>query len=627
MNPSAEKAGSPQRLVRRGAARAAILEAGRRVAAREGVAELSLTAVATEAGFGQSTVFGYFRNKDELLLAILADDLAELAALMRDGAAAEPDRFNADDSSNAEAAPMSYDTAPADDSSEPEQSPVADADVQPHVAAQERRASIALVRDAIFANDERESTSDHEADEFPKEEHTDPPRPRVDAWLERRLRVFEHTLGVVERRLKETESSATRSVGLSEHGMKTLLERIEAFEQQQSETVQVLRERLAETEHRQRGITAEMRAAMNDAATRIEMLESARRADQQRVRDAAAMEGSEAAPAEAAQAGQPHAPQEQETYFAAARRAASAAAVLVEMDQKPAKASPWRGFARRRVQLRRRHYVIAGCAAVLAFVLGAFVAFYVGEARGHELAATLAQPKQSQARKTVPRPRKPAPVKVTSAAPLDRLTGLAEAGNPKAELIVGLKYLHGDGAAPDQPMAAQWIRRAAEQHEPLAQYWLASLYEQGNGVAADSAEAVRWYEAAAGQGNRKAMHALGVAYAEGRGTQKDYSEAARWFAKAAALGLVNSEFNLGVLYERGLGVPQSLLDAYKWYAVAAAQGDAESRARIEALRTQLKADDIAAAERAAENFRPQVADREANSAPAIADLAGSAVAH
>jgi localization factor PodJL len=138
---------------------------------------------------------------------------------------------------------------------------------------------------------------------------------------------------------------------------------------------------------------------------------------------------------------------------------------------------------------------------------------------------------------------------------------------------------------------------------------------------------VRWYEAAAGQGNRKAMHALGVAYAQGRGTQKDYSEAARWFARAAALGLVNSEFNLGVLYERGLGVPQSLLDAYKWYAVAAAQGDAESRARIEALKTQLKADDIAAAERAAENFRPQIADRDANSAPVVPNLADTTTAH
>ena len=98
------------------------------------------------------------------------------------------------------------------------------------------------------------------------------------------------------------------------------------------------------------------------------------------------------------------------------------------------------------------------------------------------------------------------------------------------------------------------------------------------------------------QGNRKAMHNLAVALAEGTGTKKDMNEAARWFSKAASLGLADSEFNLAVLYERGLGVPQSLLDAYKWYAIAAAQGDNESKSRIEALATQLSADDRAAAQ-------------------------------
>jgi localization factor PodJL len=122
------------------------------------------------------------------------------------------------------------------------------------------------------------------------------------------------------------------------------------------------------------------------------------------------------------------------------------------------------------------------------------------------------------------------------------------------------------------------------------------------------------------------MHALGVSYAQGQGTQKDYSEAARWFAKAAGLGVVNSQFNLAVLYERGLGVPQSLLDAYKWYAIAAAEGDQESRSRIEALKTQLSPEAIAAAENAAQQFQPQAPVREANETPVLADLAAGTTA-
>jgi localization factor PodJL len=213
-----------------------------------------------------------------------------------------------------------------------------------------------------------------------------------------------------------------------------------------------------------------------------------------------------------------------------------------------------------------------------------------------------------------PPPAKPAQT------PLDRLTQLANAGNGKAELVVGLKYLEGDGVPVSEADAAKWLERAAEQGLPVAQYRLGTLYERGRGVPADAAKAVKWYTLAAQAGNRKAMHNLAVAYASGAGVPKNLAEAARWFSKAAGLGLSDSQFNLAVLYERGLGVPQSLIDAYKWYAIAAAGGDTESKARIDALATQLSADDKAAAQKAAEAFRPQVLDPKANIPPQIGDV-------
>jgi AcrR family transcriptional regulator len=66
--------------------RSAILDAARRVATREGARDLSLRGVAAEAGFAPAALYGYFRNKDELLLALAADDLTALARAMRDGA-------------------------------------------------------------------------------------------------------------------------------------------------------------------------------------------------------------------------------------------------------------------------------------------------------------------------------------------------------------------------------------------------------------------------------------------------------------------------------------------------------------------------------------------------------------
>jgi len=66
--------------------RLAILDAARRVAARDGAMHLSLRSVAAEAGYAPAALYGYFRNKSELLLALAADDLSGLARKMRDTA-------------------------------------------------------------------------------------------------------------------------------------------------------------------------------------------------------------------------------------------------------------------------------------------------------------------------------------------------------------------------------------------------------------------------------------------------------------------------------------------------------------------------------------------------------------
>jgi AcrR family transcriptional regulator len=70
--------------VSKAASRSAILEAARRVAARDGARDLSLRSVAAEAGFAPAALYGYFRGKDELLMALAAEDLTGLARAMRD---------------------------------------------------------------------------------------------------------------------------------------------------------------------------------------------------------------------------------------------------------------------------------------------------------------------------------------------------------------------------------------------------------------------------------------------------------------------------------------------------------------------------------------------------------------
>jgi AcrR family transcriptional regulator len=75
-----------------GATRASILDSARRVANRQGARELSLRSVAAEAGYAPAALYSYFRNKDELLLALAADDLSGLARAMREAVQATSDR-------------------------------------------------------------------------------------------------------------------------------------------------------------------------------------------------------------------------------------------------------------------------------------------------------------------------------------------------------------------------------------------------------------------------------------------------------------------------------------------------------------------------------------------------------
>jgi AcrR family transcriptional regulator len=73
-----------RRTRQRAANRGAILDAARRVATREGSHALSLRAVAAEAGYAPASVYEYFRNRAEMVLALAAEDLGQVARSLRE---------------------------------------------------------------------------------------------------------------------------------------------------------------------------------------------------------------------------------------------------------------------------------------------------------------------------------------------------------------------------------------------------------------------------------------------------------------------------------------------------------------------------------------------------------------
>src|SRR5262245_27185564 len=94
---------------------------------------------------------------------------------------------------------------------------------------------------------------------------------------------------------------------------------------------------------------------------------------------------------------------------------------------------------------------------------------------------------------------------------------LAEAGDARAQAMVGYLYFVGHGAPQDYGKAKIWLSEAANQGSDFAQYMVGYMYESGKGVLQDYVEAVKWYRRAAEQGHADAQAHLGYLYADGRG--------------------------------------------------------------------------------------------------------------
>jgi uncharacterized protein len=73
---------------------------------------------------------------------------------------------------------------------------------------------------------------------------------------------------------------------------------------------------------------------------------------------------------------------------------------------------------------------------------------------------------------------------------------LAEQGDARAQLVLGLMYGKGQGVPQAHDEAVKWYRLAADQNEAQAQYELAFLYATGDGVAQDYVAAHMWFNLA-----------------------------------------------------------------------------------------------------------------------------------
>jgi TPR repeat protein/outer membrane biosynthesis protein TonB len=598
----------------RHATREALLHVARELVARAGEPALTLGAVADEAGLARATVYGFFAGRGELLAA-----LGPVERVAAAPALAEPDDgiwMNCQPDLNgflpeaAQGEPAEIIEEPVAVAPEPEpvaqEEPVAVAP-EPEPVAQEEPVAVAPEPEPV-AQEEPAPEPAPEIIEEPVEDgeshdSADERRRLQASHLEeiaKRLILPESALkegtdAVISRldtRIRVLEKSIA---GLeTRHGLSDAenVKRLKPV----ADAVDRLQARAEATDAKHLHAVSELRLSIHQLETRIDALEAPTRGAVSEALPSWPEAEAELAPAPVET---PHDDETAETDADNPRHAyLSAVRSLAKEGARQAAERESAHEAERQVR-RKQMAVAAGIAVVCLGAIGLLFVYHPG-AHG----VTAADSKVSVASTS---PVKP------SRAPLDRLTALAEKGDARAELLVGLRYLDRNDA-----LAARWLDRSAGHGNAIAQNALGSLYQSGKGVSGDLARAAHFYELSAAQGNRHAMSNLAVLYAGASDKVKDFAEAARWFQRSAGLGYVDAEFNLAVLYERGDGVPQSLLDAYKWYTIASKAGDAVAKSRADAIATQLSPEELAAAERAASEFKPLPLNLAANDVPALA---------
>jgi hypothetical protein len=148
---------------------------------------------------------------------------------------------------------------------------------------------------------------------------------------------------------------------------------------------------------------------------------------------------------------------------------------------------------------------------------------------------------------------------------------VAEQGDAKAQLFLGLSFEFGLGVPQDSTTATGWYQKASGNGCAQAQFLLGLAYSHGHGLPLDPARAAKWFREAAEQGYPKAQSKLGACYLQGEGVHQDDAEALLWYRNAAEQGDVEALLQLGHCYRQGRGVPQDCGTAFLWYHKAAEQ--------------------------------------------------------
>ena len=190
----------------------------------------------------------------------------------------------------------------------------------------------------------------------------------------------------------------------------------------------------------------------------------------------------------------------------------------------------------------------------------------------------------------------------TRARAYERFLPFADAGNPRAQTMLGNVLSRDVLENADYAQAAEWYRLAASQGDGEAMLELSELYRSGRGVLKDYNEAWRLMQGAAEAGYHEAQRRIAIERFSGSdGLQRDHDEGLRWYRLSAYQGnefaltrladiyanlrdeSIQRSYALGYDYSNGLGVPKDNAEAVLWFRAAAERADSDARRIVREL--------------------------------------------
>ena len=185
-----------------------------------------------------------------------------------------------------------------------------------------------------------------------------------------------------------------------------------------------------------------------------------------------------------------------------------------------------------------------------------------------------------------------------------KLLPVAEAGDSRAQYVIGTFYYYGNGVAENHHTAATWFRKSAQQDLVDSQAILGHQYIHGDGIEKNLEKGIELLEIAASKGHCHACFLLGNIYGftihgkldrwkaieyyklainYGSSLAKeyladifcengDYGIALRLYLEAWQEGSMTSAFNAATMFEHGKGCKVNIEMAFKLYLLAANAG-------------------------------------------------------